>query len=236
VVVSDIDEKRGRETVRMIQNAQGEAAFVRTDVSKPGDCQALVDAALEKYGRLDIAFNNAGIGGEANPIAEYSLEGWQKVIDVNLSSVFYCMKYEVPAMLQAGGGAIVNITSVNGIAAAPNAGAYTSTKAAIIMLTEHMALEWAPSGIRVNAVAPGLILAGMSDPIYADPEIRELRQSKVPLGTLGTADDVAAAVLFLASEKAGYVTGQTITVDGGLTKAAMMNLSRPKAVDSVGQQ
>ncbi len=198
--------------------------------------EASVEAGFAALGEPPaLVVNNAG-RVRFGPLLTLSREDWQAVVDVNLTGTFLVARAAARRMADAGGGAIVNISSVNGIAAAPNAGAYTSTKAAVIRLTEHMALEWAPHGIRVNAVAPGLILAGMSDPIYADPEIRELRQSKVPLGTLGTADDVAEAVLFLASDKAGYVTGQTLTVDGGLTKAGMMNLSRPKAVDNVGQQ
>lgn len=196
--------------------------------------EASVEAALDALGEAPaLVVNNAGTV-RFGPLLTLSREDWQAVVDVNLTGTFLVARCAARRMAEAGGGAIVNISSVNGISAAPNAGAYTSTKAAVIRLTEHMALEWAPAGIRVNAVAPGLIHAGMSDPIYADPEVRELRQSKVPLGTLGTADDVAAAVLFLASEKAGYVTGQTLAVDGGLTKAGMMQLARPKSVDNVG--
>ena len=178
--------------------------------------------------------NNAGLV-RFGPLVTLSVEDWNAVLAVNLTGTFLVSRAAARRMAEAGGGSIVNISSVNGIAAAPNAGAYTSTKAAILMLTEQMALEWGSSGVRVNAVAPGLILAGMSDPIYADPEIRQLRQGKVPLGTLGTADDVAEAVLFLASDKAAYITGQTLAVDGGLTKAAMLGLARPKSVDSVGE-
>jgi NAD(P)-dependent dehydrogenase (short-subunit alcohol dehydrogenase family) len=181
-----------------------------------------------------LVVNNAGLV-RFGPLATLSVEDWNAVLAVNLTGTFLVSRGAAQRMAGAGGGAIVNISSVNGIAAAPNAGAYTSTKAAILMLTEQMALEWASDGVRVNAVAPGLILAGMSDPIYADAEIRQLRQSKVPLGSLGTADDVAEAVLFLASEKAAYITGQTLAVDGGLTKAAMLGLARPKSVDSVGE-
>ena len=198
--------------------------------------EASIEAGLDALGEAPaLVVNNAG-QVRFGPLLTLSLADWQQVVDVNLTGTFLVARCAARRMAEAGGGAIVNISSVNGVSAAPNAGAYTSTKAAVIRLTEQMALEWAPRGIRVNAVAPGLILAGMSDPIYADPEIRELRRSKVPLGTLGTADDVAAAVLFLASGKAGYVTGQTLTVDGGLTKAGMMQLSRPKTVDDVGRQ
>jgi NAD(P)-dependent dehydrogenase (short-subunit alcohol dehydrogenase family) len=209
----------------------GSAAVATTvDVADEDSVEAGF-AALEEAPAVVV--NNAG-RVRFGPLLSLSVADWRAVIDVNLTGTFLVSRGAARRMAEAGGGAIVSISSVNGVAAAPNAGAYTATKAAIIMLTEQMALEFAPTGVRVNCVAPGLILAGMSDPIYADAEIRELRQSKVPLGTLGTADDVAEAVLFLASDKAGYLTGQTIIVDGGQTKAAMLGLSRPKSVDTVG--
>jgi NAD(P)-dependent dehydrogenase (short-subunit alcohol dehydrogenase family) len=209
----------------------GDALAFAVDVADESSVEAGFDALGETPA---LVVNNAG-RVRFGPLLTLSVEDWNAVLAVNLTGTFLVSRAAARRMADAGGGSIVNISSVNGIAAAPNAGAYTSTKAAILMLTEQMALEWAASGVRVNAVAPGLILAGMSDPIYADPEIRKLRQSKVPLGTLGTADDVASAVLFLASAKAGYITGQTLAVDGGLTKAAMLGLARPKAVDSVGE-
>jgi NAD(P)-dependent dehydrogenase (short-subunit alcohol dehydrogenase family) len=207
------------------------ALAVAVDVADESSVEAGFDALGEAPA---LVVNNAG-RVRFGPLLTLSVDDWNAVLAVNLTGTFLVSRAAARRMADTGGGSIVNISSVNGIAAAPNAGAYTSTKAAILMLTEQMALEWAASGVRVNAVAPGLILAGMSDPIYADPEIRKLRQSKVPLGTLGTADDVASAVLFLASAKAGYITGQTLAVDGGLTKAAMLGLARPKAVDSVGE-
>jgi NAD(P)-dependent dehydrogenase (short-subunit alcohol dehydrogenase family) len=129
---------------------------------------------------------------------------------------------------------VVNVTSMNGVAAGPNAGAYGSSKAGVALLTSQMALEWGPSGIRVNAVAPGLIDAGMSEPIYADPEVRAARESKVPLGRLGVASDITDVVLFLASDRAAYIHGQNIVVDGGVTGSVIAHLPRPAAVDSVG--
>jgi NAD(P)-dependent dehydrogenase (short-subunit alcohol dehydrogenase family) len=157
VVVSDIDEKGGNETVKAIQEMNGDAIFVRADVSKPDDCQAMVAAGLEKYGRLDIAFNNAGIGGEANRTAEYSVEGWQKVIAINLSAVFYCMKHEIPAILNSGGGAIVNMASILGQVAFETSPAYVAAKHGVVGLTKTAAVEYAKENLRINAVGPAFI-------------------------------------------------------------------------------
>lgn len=229
VAVWDIDSAAAEGVAADI----GDAAVAHTvDVS----VEDSVEAGFAALGEAPaLVVNNAGLV-RFGPLLSLSVADWEAVLAVNLTGTFLVSRCAARRMTAAGGGAIVNISSVNGIAAAPNAGAYTSTKAGIIMLTEQMALEWASSGVRVNAVAPGLILAGMSDPIYADKEVRQLRQNQVPTGTLGTAEDVASAVLFLASDKAGYVTGQTLAVDGGLTKAAMLGLSRPKSVDSVGER
>ena len=228
VAIWDVDT----DAAEAVATRLGPAAVASTvDVSDEASVEAGFAALAEVPA---VVVNNAG-RVRFGPLLTLSLADWQEVVAVNLTGTFLVSRAAARRMAEAGGGAIVSISSVNGIAAAPNAGAYTSTKAGIIMLTEQMALEWAASGVRVNAVAPGLIHAGMSDPIYADAEIRQLRESRVPLGGLGTADDVAEAVLFLASDRARYVTGQTITVDGGLTKAAMMGLARPSSVDTVGR-
>ena len=195
------------------------------------DAVAAAVAALPEAPALLV--NSAGVV-RFGPLLTLPAAEWRAAVEVNLTGSFLVGRTVAARMLDAGGGAIVNLASVNGIAAAPNAGAYSATKAGIIMLTEHMAMEWSVGGVRVNCVAPGLINAGMSDAIYADPEVRKLRESRVPLGRLGTAEDVAATVLFLGSDAASYVQGQTIAVDGGLTKAALSSLPRPRAVDSVG--
>jgi NAD(P)-dependent dehydrogenase (short-subunit alcohol dehydrogenase family) len=157
VVVSDVDVKGGKETVQLIEDAGGKALFFEADVSSPADCQNLVSRAVEAYGRLDIAVNNAGIGGEANLIADYTIEGWQKLIGINLSGVFYCMKYEIPEMLKVGGGAIVNMASILGQVGFATAPAYVSSKHGVVGLTEVAAIEYGKQGIRVNAVGPGFI-------------------------------------------------------------------------------
>jgi NAD(P)-dependent dehydrogenase (short-subunit alcohol dehydrogenase family) len=215
VVVSDIDEQRGDETVRAIEDKGAEAMFVRADVSKPEDCQAMVGAALEKYGRLDIAFNNAGIGGEANLTADYSIEGWQKVVAINLSSVFYCMKYEIPAILQNGGGAIVNMASILGRVAFQNSPAYVAAKHGVVGLTKTAAVEYAKQGLRINAVGPGFISTPLISGLEEDRKTRELLISLHPVGRLGEPEEVAELVLWLSSEKASFVTGAYYAIDGG---------------------
>jgi NAD(P)-dependent dehydrogenase (short-subunit alcohol dehydrogenase family) len=197
--------------------------------------EAAVEVALDAFGAVpDLWVNNAGIV-RFGPLLEQSLSEWRAVVDVNLTGTFVGARAAACRMIAAGvAGSIVNITSMNGVAPGPNAGAYGATKAAVALLTQQMALEWGPKGVRVNAVAPGLIDAGMSEPIYADPVFRERRGAKVPLGRLGTAEDVAAVVLFLASANAAYVTGQNLLVDGGVTSNIIGQLPRPEAVDRVG--
>jgi NAD(P)-dependent dehydrogenase (short-subunit alcohol dehydrogenase family) len=200
------------------------------DVADEASVQRAVDA-LPEAPRLLV--NCAGLV-RFGPLLELSLADWELALRVNVTGTFVVGRAVARRMALAGGGAIVNLASINGIAAAPNAGAYSTTKAGVAMLSEHMAMEWSGLGIRVNTVAPGLINAGMSDAIYADPEVRRLREARVPLGRLGSAEDVAETVLFLGSDQASYVTGQLIAVDGGITKGALLGLARPKSVDSVG--
>ena len=196
--------------------------------------EAAVADALDTLGTPDVVVNNAGIV-RFGPLVDLSVDDWRVVVEVNLTGTFLVSR-AVAARLQAEGrpGCIVNITSMNGVAPGPNAGAYGSTKAAIALLTQQMALEWGGDGIRVNAIAPGLIDAGMSEPIYADAATRKARESKVPLGRLGTEADICGAVRFLASDDAGYVTGQNLLVDGGVTMSMIANLPRPQSVDTVG--
>ena len=215
VVVSDIDEIRGDEAVRAIQEKNGDAIFVRADVSNPGDCQAMVAATLEKYGRLDIAFNNAGIGGEANLTADYSVDGWRKVIDINLSSVFYCMKYEIPAMLQNGGGAIVNMASILGRVAFQNSPGYVAAKHGVVGLSKNAAVEYAKQGLRINSVGPGFIRTPLIAGLEEDAKIRDHLISLHPVGRLGEVEEVAELVIWLSSDKASFVTGAYYAIDGG---------------------
>ena len=193
-----------------------------------------IAAALDKFGNIpDIWVNNAGIV-RFGPLLEMSVDDWRAGVEVNLTGTFICSTIAAEAMARRGSGSIINITSINGISAGTNSGAYGATKSAISLLTQQMSLEWGKLGLRVNALAPGLIDGGMSEPIYSDPHFRELRTEKVPVGRLGTEEDIAQAVLFLGSEKASYITGHELVVDGGVINSIIANLPRPSSVDSVG--
>lgn len=199
--------------------------------------EAQVDAALDSFATVtgrsapDGLVANAGIV-RFGPLVDLDVNDWRAVVDVNLTGTFICARAVARRMIAAGvGGSLVTVTSMNGVAPGPNAGAYGATKAAVALLTQQMALEFGPSGIRANAVAPGLIDAGMSEPIYADPEIRRRRSERVPLGRLGTTADVAAAVMFLLDDASAYVNGTELLVDGGVTPSVIATLPRPASVD-----
>lgn len=215
VVVSDVDETGGAETVRLIREAGGEAFFVRTDVSRAEECEALVRAAVERFGRLDCACNNAGIGGESNSTAEYSIEAWERVIAINLSGQFFCMKYEIPAMLEAGGGSIVNMGSILSQVGFAGAPAYVAAKHGLYGLTKNAALEYAALGVRVNMVGPAYIHTPMISAAEENQALNDLLVSLHPIGRLGEAEEVAELVVWLSSEKASFVTGAYYAVDGG---------------------
>lgn len=196
--------------------------------------EAAVDAVLDEFGTPDVVVNNAGIV-RFGPLVELAVDDFRSVLDVNLVGAFVVARAAARRWIAAGEpGCIVNVTSMNGVQPGPNAGAYGSSKAGLALLTGQMALEWGAHGVRVNAVAPGLIDAGMSEPIYADLATREARESKVPLGRLGRSSDIASVVMFLASEQAAYIHGQNVVVDGGVTSSIIAHLPRPAAVDSVG--
>ncbi|HJR79135.1 MAG TPA: SDR family oxidoreductase [Anaerolineales bacterium] len=215
VVISDIDQKDGEQAVEEIRQAGGEATFVKTDVAQPAECERMVSVALEQYGRLDYACNNAGIGGEANPTADYSVEGWQRVISINLSAVFYCMKYQIPAMLKNGGGAIVNMASILGQVGFAGSPAYVAAKHGVVGLTRSAALDYAQQGIRINAVGPAFISTPMIEAYEEDKALNDMLVSLHPMGRLGEPQEVAEMVFWLNSEKASFVTGGYYAVDGG---------------------
>lgn len=215
VVVSDIDDPGGQETVDSIIHAGGDAVYMHADVSKPEDCMRVVGEALAKYDRLDCACNNAGIGGEQNPIAQLSIEGWNRTVAINLSSVFYCMRYEIQAMLKSGRGSIVNMASVLGQVGFAGAAAYVSAKHGVVGLTQTAALEYSKSGIRVNAVGPAFIQTPMIEAATANPEVARALTADHPIGRLGQPQEIAELVIWLSSDKASFVTGNYYAADGG---------------------
>jgi NAD(P)-dependent dehydrogenase (short-subunit alcohol dehydrogenase family) len=219
-------------------------ADVERDEKLPKNCVAIsadvsdvnsVEKAIKQFGSTpDLLVNNAGIV-RFGPLLTLAQSEFEAVVRVNLIGTFTVSR-QVAALMVADGkpGNIISITSMNGVVPGTNSGAYTSTKAGVALLTKQMALEWGPHGIRVNSIAPGLIDAGMSNAVHADLEIREAREKRIPLRRLGTAQDIANLVSFLASEQSSYITGENILVDGGVTMSILSTLPRPKSVDSVG--
>jgi NAD(P)-dependent dehydrogenase (short-subunit alcohol dehydrogenase family) len=219
VVVSDVNEEGGAATVEQITGKGGKASFVRADVSKAGDVEAAVQHAVSTFGGLDHAVNNAGIEGVLAPTAEYPEDSFDKVVAINLKGVWLGMKYEIPAMLERGGGSIVNTASILGLVAFQTAGAYTASKHGVVGLTKVAALEYAQQGIRVNAVCPGFIETPMvmERGVQAgkDPEVYEQLEAAHPMGRLGRPQEIAQAMVYLCSDDASFVTGITVPVDGG---------------------
>lgn len=212
VIVSDVNEKGGAATVQKIKDNGGDATFVKADVGKPEECEQLVRKTIEIYGRLDMACNNAGIAGESHPVGEMSVEGWNKVILINLSSVFYCMHYQIPAMLKSGGGAIVNMASILGAVGFNNSAGYVAAKHGVVGLTQNAALEYSAHGIRVNAVGPGFINTPLLD--IMDDAAKKMLIGLHPIGRLGKPEEVAELVVFLSSDKASFITGGYYPIDG----------------------
>ena len=197
VIVSDIDERGAQETVDLIMQEGGTAAYIKTDVSSAVECQNLVDQTLSLWGRLDYACNNAGIGGEQNATGDYSVEGWNRVLAINLSGAFYCMRYEIPAMLRTGGGAIVNMASILGQVGFAGSPAYVSAKHGLIGLTRTAAIEYSKANIRINAVGPAFIRTPLISVLEENPESLNMLVSMHPVGRLGEPDEVAELVIWL---------------------------------------
>lgn len=218
VVVADIAADAGRETAGLVQAAGGQAVFIRTDVTRADQVAAMVAHAVATYGRLDCAFNNAGIEEEHMRLADCSEETFDRIMGINVKGVWLCLKYQLAQMLKQGGGAIVNTASVAGLVGAPKMAAYSASKHAVLGLTKSAAIEYARKGIRVNAVCPGVIRTAMYErAVAADPQIGLAAAQMHPVGRLGEVDEVAAVVLWLCSDAASFVTGHAHTVDGGLT-------------------
>lgn len=221
VIVVDWDAEKGQAVADEIVGRGREAAFVRVDVSRPEDVQAMVRTAVERFGRLDVVFNNAGVEGEMNkPTAECTIENWHRVIEINLTGVFLGMKYAIPEMLETGGGSIINNASVAGIVGFPGIPAYCASKGGIIQLTKTAALEYAKQNIRVNVVCPGVIWTPMVERATGGTEEgRRQFEALEPVGRFGQPEDIARMVLFLASDESAFCTGAPFIVDGGFVAA-----------------
>jgi len=216
VVAADIDVEGGEETVSQIEADGGAATFVEVDVTDEGDLATAVETTVDTYGGLDFAFNNAGIEGDQVGFSDQDDANWNRVLDINLSGVFYAMREEIPAMLESGGGAIVNTSSVAGILGFPNLSPYVASKHGVVGLTRSAAVEFSEEGLRVNAVLPGVIDTPMvARAGEADSESMEQTIAAIPASRLGRPEEIASAVVWLCSEDASYVTGQPLPVDGG---------------------
>lgn len=216
VAVADKLVDGGRETVRMVEAAGGTASFIEVDVSDAASVEAMVNATVETYGRIDCAYNNAGIEGQVAPTDSYADDMFDRVIAVNLTGVWLCMKYEIPRLLEQGGGAIVNTASGAGLIGVAGLSAYVASKHGVIGLTKTAALEYAKSGIRVNAVCPGLIQTPMVERLTADqPQLGEALVAMEPVGRTGRPEEIAESVVWLCSDAASFVTGHAMSVDGG---------------------
>lgn len=214
VVVSDINEQGGEETVALVRAEGHEAFFFRADTSRPDDNQALVDETVRCYGELHIACNNAGIGGAEADIGDYGIADWDRVISINLSGVFYGMRYQLPAMIASGGGAIVNMASIMGQVGFAQHSAYVAAKHGVVGLTRSSSLEYAQRGIRINAVGPAFVETALLTQTLTPPVLASLAALH-PVGRMAQPEEIAELVLWLSSEKASFVTGSYYPIDGG---------------------
>jgi len=218
VLVSDISEKEGLETVQLIRNASGEATFVQADVTNRDEVAALFEVSKDTYRQLDFAINNAGYQGVRARTAAYPEDEWQRVMEINLYGLWYCMKFELAQMMAQGHGVIVNMASVAGLVGFPSHSAYAASKHAVVGLTKTAALEYIRKGIRINAVCPGFTDTPMVQQLVKeDPAYAQRLVEGIPARRWGTAQEVAAAILYLCSDQAGFVTGHTLVLDGGVT-------------------
>jgi NAD(P)-dependent dehydrogenase (short-subunit alcohol dehydrogenase family) len=218
VAVVDRDVAAGTETTRLVETTGAQALFIQTDVTQATQVEAMVAQVVAHFGRLDCAFNNAGIEEEHMRLADCAEDTFDRIMAVNVKGVWLCLKYELAQMLKQGGGAIVNTASVAGLVGAPKMAAYSASKHAVLGLTKSAAVEYGRKNIRVNAVCPGVIRTAMFDrAVQADPKVGPAVAQLHPIGRIGEADEVAAVVLWLSSDAASFVTGHAHTVDGGMT-------------------
>jgi NAD(P)-dependent dehydrogenase (short-subunit alcohol dehydrogenase family) len=218
VVVADISEEGNQVTARMIEELGGRALAVRCDVTRSEDVRGALDQAVSTFGGLHVAFNNAGVEQPVGPVADVTEREWRRIVDVNLSSVFLCMKYEIALMLQHGGGAIVNTSSGAGVTAVKGQAAYTAAKFGVVGMTKAAALDYADANIRINAVCPGIIDTAMMQRFTGDTdEGRERVIGQEPVGRMGNPEEIAGTVLWLCSDAAAFVVGHAMVIDGGQT-------------------
>ena len=217
VVAVDQNEADAEKTVALIKEAGGDALAIAADVSSEADCRGMVERTVAAYGKLNIAFNNAGVGASGFAVADEEEIAFSRLIDVNLKGVFLSMKYEVPAMLAAGGGAVVNTASVAGLVGERGIGAYAASKHGVVGLTRTAALDYIGRGIRINAVCPGATRTRILADWFQDPKVEQFILSRHPIGRIAEPEEIGRAVLFLASDDASFVVGQALAVDGGLT-------------------
>lgn len=216
VVVADVMVEGGEETVQMIKKAGGETLFIKTDVSRADDVASLINKAVDAYGRLDCAFNNAGIEGEIASLQDLSEENWDRVININMKGVWLCMKYEIPQMLKQGSGAIVNTSSIAGLTGQATI-AYGASKHGVVGMTKVAALENATNGIRVNAVCPAAVYTPMvANLMNSDENIKAYIENMQPMGRVGQPEEIAQSVVWLCSDAASFITGHALPIDGGL--------------------
>jgi len=215
VVLTDLDAEHGEATREAMRAGGGDVVFVRCDVSNPADSEKAVNTAIEKFGQLDCACNNAGIGGEQNATADMSIDGWNRVIAINLSGVFYGMKHQIPAMLKSGGGAIVNVASILGQVGFANSSGYVAAKHGVVGLSKTAALEYAPQNVRVNSIGPAFIHTPLIKSLEENQRAYDALIALHPMGRLGKPEEVAELVVWLCSSKASFVTGAYYAVDGG---------------------
>jgi NAD(P)-dependent dehydrogenase (short-subunit alcohol dehydrogenase family) len=221
VVLTDVADQAGEAVVAEIEVAGGEAVFVHADVSKEADAKAMVEATVDRFGRLDVLYNNAGVMPNDDGSVHTNTEAvWDQVLGINVKGVAFGCKYGIPAMIERGGGSIINVASfVAWMGAATSQTAYTASKGAVLAMTREIAVEYARKGIRCNALCPGPIDTPLLAELLSDPARRQRRLIHIPMGRLGRADELAKAALFLASDDSSFMTGASLIVDGGITAA-----------------